>query len=74
MKAILSKILCLTLALMMMLTILPAVHVHAAGEEVPVVVLEAQDAINPILDIYVFAEDYNEGGPFTVEFEWKCDL
>lgn len=52
MKAILSKILCLTLALMMMLTILPAVHVHAAGEEVPVVVLEADDSINPILDVY----------------------
>ena len=51
MKAILSKILCLTLALMMMLTILPAVHVHAAGEEVPVVVLEADDSINPILDV-----------------------
>ena len=75
MKKVLAKILCVALVMVLgfgMMSLLTSSA--AAASSTPVVALRASDAINPILDIYLYRERYGTGGPFTVEFEWKCTL
>ena len=74
MKKVIAKLLCFALVVVMGLALLPHLAVPASAATEPVVILRAKDAINPILDIYLYQERYGTGGPFTVEFEWKCTL
>ena len=73
MKKILARLLCVALVVVMGLAMLPAAEVSAA-EDKPVLILRATDAINPLIDMYLFREDYGTGGPFKIEFEWKCTM
>lgn len=74
MKKVFAKILCIALVMVIGLGMVSLLAPSAAAASTPVVILRATDAINPILDIYVYREQYGTGGPFTVEFEWKCTL
>ena len=74
MKKVIVKILCFALVMVMGLGVVSLLAPSAAAASTPVVSLRASDAINPIIDIYVYNEDYGTGGPFKVEVEWKCTL
>ena len=75
MKKVFAKILCVALVMVLGLGVMSLLAPSAAAaSSTPVVALRASDAINPILDIYLYREKYGTGGPFTVEFEWKCTL
>ena len=74
MKKVIAKLLCVALVMVIGFGMVSLLAPSAAAASTPVVILRATDAINPILDIYVYREQYGTGGPFTVEFEWKCTL
>ena len=74
MRRMLTRTLCLALVMVMGLCLMLTLAPSASAATTPVVSLRAKDAINPILDIYLYHDKYGEGGPFTVEFEWKCTL
>ena len=74
MKKVIAKILCVALVMVIGFGMVSLLAPSAAAASTPVVILRATDAINPILDIYLYKEKYGTGGPFTVEFEWKCTL
>ena len=74
MKKVIAKILCVALVMVIGFGMVSLLAPSAAAASTPVVILRATDAINPILDIYLYRERYGTGGPFTVEFEWKCTL
>ena len=74
MKKVIAKILCFALVMVIGLGMVSMLAPSAAAASTPVVSLRASDAINPILDIYLYADKYGTGGPFKVEFEWKCTL
>jgi len=58
MKKVIAKLLCFALVVVMGLALLPHLAVPASAATEPVVILRAKDAINPILDIYVYREQY----------------
>ena len=74
MKKVIAKLLCVALVMVIGFGMVSLLAPSAAAASTPVVILRATDAINPILDIYLYKEQYGTGGPFTVEFEWKCTL
>lgn len=74
MKKVIAKVLCFALVMVIGFGMVSLLAPSAAAASTPVVILRATDAINPILDIYVYRDRYGTGGPFTVEFEWKCTL
>lgn len=74
MKKVFAKILCIALVMVIGFGMVSLLAPSAAAASTPVVILRATDAINPILDIYLYKEKYGTGGPFKVEFEWKCTL
>ena len=74
MKKVIAKLLCFALVMVIGFGMVSLLAPSAAAASTPVVILRATDAINPILDIYLYQEKYGTGGPFTVEFEWKCTL
>ena len=73
MKAI-SRILTVLLLAVMVFSLLPNMEapVEAAGN--PILVINPTTAVNPILDHKLDFNTFSSGGPFTVTFDWKCDL
>lgn len=60
----------------MAIALLPALGLSArAANEVPVITLRADTAINPIIDFHATKErGFSEGGPFTVTMEWRAEF
>jgi len=71
---IFARVLTVLLLAVMVLSLLPNMEapVEAAGN--PILVINSTTAVNPILDHLLSANTFSSGGPFTVEFEWMCDL
>lgn len=70
----LTKILTVLLLTAMVLALLPAMQTPAAAAGTPVLVIDSTTAVNPILDHVLDFNSYKSGGPFTVTFDWMCDL
>lgn len=71
---LLSKILVVLIAVVMVVSLIPAMQAPAQAAATPVLVLSATTAVNPILSHHLDYEKYSTGGPFTISFEWKGNL
>ena len=68
------KILALVLVCAMAFGLVPALTSPVQAASTPILVLTGTTAVNPILDHVLDFETFGSGGPFTIEWEWKCDL
>lgn len=75
-KRNMKKVLSLMLIAAMTLAMLPALGLTAqATEEIPVITLRSDSAINPIVDFHATKErGFTEGGPYTLTMEWRAEI
>lgn len=69
-----SRILTVLLLAVMVFSLLPNMEAPAQAAGNPILVINPTTAVNPILDHVLDFNTYSSGGPFTVSFDWKCDL
>lgn len=71
---LIPKILAGILVFAMAFCLLPVLEAPAKAASTPILVLSSTTAVNPILDHVLDFETFGSGGPFTIEWEWKCEL
>ena len=71
---LISKVLTVLLLAVMVLSLLPNLNAPVSAASTAVLVLDSSNATAPILDHLLDIDTYGKGGPFTVTYEWKCNI
>lgn len=71
---ILARALTIALLAVMVFSLLPNMNAPVSAANIPVLVLDSSTATASILDHILEFDVYKAGGPFTVTYEWKCNL
>ena len=69
-----ARILVVLLLAVMVFGMIPSMESSADAAGNPIMVINPTTAVNPILDHKLDFNTFSSGGPFTVTFDWKCDL
>lgn len=69
-----AKIMAVLLLALLLVSLLPSLDMPASAATIPVLVLDSTTATASILDHILDFNTYKSGGPFTVTYEWKCNL